>query len=74
MSMNKYVIKLVNRYLQGNVYLEAGQKWTNDIAKAKTFDTVTGANAHAIMVLELTLEQFYVEKVKEIVDAQSQLN
>ncbi len=62
MNRTKYVIRLAK--LDGNVYLKnhpSGHQWTTEIAEAVDFDTMTGANAYAIMELGLAVEDYTVE-------------
>lgn len=60
MSMTNYVIK------NGNVYLAehpSGLHWTEDIAQARRFHSMTSANVYAVFTLEVSLTDYTVVPV-----------
>lgn len=57
--MTKYMIKLVGGFYLANH--PSGHFWTLDVERSSYFDTVTGANAYAIMELGLSLDSYTIE-------------
>lgn len=64
-TRTRYAIKssVAEAFIANGLFAHDDVPWTNELRNVLTFDSETVANAHAIMVCNLSLDMFSIEPV-----------